>query len=366
MAPSDKATTMLRMFRSMPNIDRNMWLSTFFKTTPEDITDADHVTIDIIREDEDIAPVLTDISTGAHIVSEDIYTNKTIKPPAMALKEPFNIYDLLNRQAGETEYAAADGNYQARLRIKIMRSWERMTAMVKRTIELQAAQILQTGRVTLVDALGNPRYELDFLPKATHFPDAAVTWGQTGSNPLLDINNLAEVIRNDGLVDVKNLIMGPGALAQFLLNEDVQRIFYKDAFAVGTLSPKLLANGATIQGFVPIGNYQYNIWTYGGRYLGRDGVKRQYIDWDSCILLPDPEDVDFRRVYGGVPVVVESHPEFRDVLPSRVVVPGAFDFKPRIYTDEKDETVYSEIKSRPLCIPVSIDRYGCINTNPES
>lgn len=365
MAPSDKATSMLRLFRSMPNIDKNMFLSSFFKTTPEDITDADFITLDIIREDEEMAPVLTDISTDAHVISEDIYTNKTIKPPAIALKEPFNVFDLLNRQAGETEYQAADGQYQSRLRVKIIRSWERMAAMIKRTIEFQAAQVLQTGTLTLPDALGNPSYILNYLPKATHFPDAAIAWGAVGSAPLVDINNLSEVIRDDGLIDVKNLIMGIGAFGQFMANADVQKIFFKNSFALGTLSPRLLASGATIQGFIPVGNYQYNIWTYGGRAIRRDtGIKTQYLDVDSCILLPDPEDLDFRRVYGGIPVVVDSVPEFRDVLPSRVTVPGAFDFKPRIYTDEAMETVYSEIKSRPLCIPVSIDRYGCIDTNP--
>lgn len=365
MAPSDKATSMLRLFRSMPNIDKNMFLSSFFKTTPEDITDADFITLDIVREDEEMAPVLTDISTGAHVISEDIYTNKTIKPPAIALKEPFNVFDLLNRQPGETEYQAADGNYQARLRVKIIRSWERMANMIKRTIELQASQVLQTGTLTLPDAAGNPSYVLNYMPKATHFPDAAIAWGAVGSNPLVDINNLAEIIRDDGLVDAKNLIMGPGAFAQFLKNTDVKSLFYQNSFALGTLSPRLLASGATIQGFCPVGNYQYNIWTYGGRAISRvTGLKAQYLNVDSCIILPDPEDLDFRLVYGGIPIVVDSVPEFRDVLPSRVTVPGAFDFKPRIYMDEPMESVYSEIKSRPLCIPVSIDRYGCIDTNP--
>lgn len=359
-----KSVSMLKAFSSLPNIDKNMWLSSWFKTTPEDITDAEFISIDIVRSDEDMAPVLTDISTGANIISEDVFTNKEIKPPAFALKMPFNIYDLTNRMPGQTEYEAASINYQAKMRMKILNSWKKLTEMIKRAIEYQASQILQTGTVTLYDINGVARYTLSYAPKASHFPTVGTAWGAVGSNPLGDISDLAEVIRNDGLVDPKNLIMGLGAFAQFLNNDDVKTLFYKDQYAIGTISPQMLNNGATLQGFISIGNYKYNIWTYGGRFISPlTGLKEQYVNWDSCIMLPDPEDIDFRKCFGAVPQVVDSVPEFRDVLPSRVTVPGAFDFKPRIYTDEAAETIFSEVKSRPLLIPVSIDAYGCIDTN---
>lgn len=364
MAANSKSVAMIKAYKSMPNIDKNMWLTSWFKTTPEDITDAEFISIDIERQDEQVAPVLTDISTGANVVSEDVFTNKEIKPPAFALKMPFDVFDLTNRMPNQTEYEAANINYQAKMRMKILNSWKKLTDMIKRSIEMQASQILQTGTVTLYDIDGIARYTLSYAPKATHFPTAGTAWGDVGSNPLGDIISLAEVIRDDGLVDPKNLIMGQGAFAQFLANADVKTLFYQDNYAIGTLSPQMLNNGATLQGFIPIGNYRFNIWTYGGRFIDPvTSTKIQYLNWDSCILLPDPEDIDFRKCFGAVPQVVDSHPDFRDVLPSRVSVPGAFDFKPRIYTDEAAETVYSEVKSRPLLIPVSIDAYGCIDTN---
>jgi len=367
MPANDKSVKMLKAYRQMPDIDRNMFLTSFFKTTPEDITNSEFISIDIERGDEEIAPVLTDISTGANIISTDIYTNKEIKPPAFALKMDFNSYNLTNREPGETEYEAAEVSAQARLRVKILNSWKKMTDRIKRTIEYQAASILQNGTLTLYDANGNARYDLDYLPKATHFPDAVVAWGETNSNPLVDLSNLAETIRDDGLCDPKHIIMGPGAFANFLNNATVKEAFYKSQFAVANLNPQMLNNGATLQGEFPLGNYKFNIWTYGGRYIDLvSGEKEQYVGWDRCIMLPDPEDLDFRKVFGAIPTVVDSIPEFRDVLPSRVTVPGAFDFKPRIYMDEPLETVYCEVKSRPLLIPVSIDRYGCIDTNPST
>ncbi len=47
---------------------------------------------------------------------------------------------------------------------------------------------------------------------------------------------------------------------------------------------------------------------------------------------------------------------------SKVTIEGEYDFRPRVYWDEKAETYVGEIKSRPLCLPVSIDRFGCLNT----
>lgn len=357
-------TKMLRLYQQMPDIARNMFLSSFFVTRPEDIVESDFIEFDILRTDEDMAPVLTDISTGANITAADVFTNKRIKPPAFREAEPFNVYDLLNRQAGQTEYDQPGADKMAVLMGKVNIAWKRLTDRIKRAIEFQAAQLLQTGTMTLFDAAGVARYVLDYAPKASHFPAAAIAWGAAGSSPLVDIANLAETIRDDGLVDPKNLIMGPGAFAQFLANADVQLLFRKDAFAIGTLSRQMLNNGATFQGTVPVGNYEFRIWTYGGRYIDLvTGAKAQYLNWDSCIMMPDPEDLDFRKVFGGIPVITESLPPFNQFLPSRVVVPGAFDFKPRIYVDEKAETMMAEVASRPLLIPVSIDRYGCIDTN---
>lgn len=365
-SPNEKSIRMLRAFQQMPNIDKNMWVSTFFTTTPEDISNAEFVTLDIVRSDEDMAPVLTDISTGAHIISEDIYTNKTIKPPAMALKEPFNVFDLTKRMPGETEYDAANRDYQAALRTRILRSWAKMSNMIKRTIEVQASQILQTGTLTLPDKDGNARYLLDYKPKATHFPTTSVAWSNVGSAaPLDDLEALADVIRDDGLVDARNIVMGSIAFKNFLKNSRVEKYFSKDGFFLGQLNPRLLNNGAKVQGAIHVGNYEFVIWTYNGRYIDlTDSTKKTFVNSDKVIMLPEIEDLDFRKAFGAIPIVVDADERFRDVLPARVTVAGAFDFKPRVFTDENAETVFSEIKSRPILIPTSIDRYGCLDTEP--
>ena len=363
--PNEKSIRMLRAYRQMADIDKNMFMTSFFKTSPEDITNAEFISIDVEREDEEMAPVLTDISTGAHVVSEDIYTNKTIKPPAMALKMPFNVWDLTNRMPGQTEYDAANVSAQAAIRVRVLKSWRKMQNMIKRTIESQAAQLLQTGKMTLYDKDGNARYVLDYKPKSTHFANAGVKWATTASaDPLADIEAMADVIRDDGLVNVENVVIGSTAFKNFLKNSTVEKYFAKDGFFLGSLDPVLQNSGAKVQGTISIGAYNFVIWTYNGRYIDlSDTTKKPYLAVDKVVMLPNQADLDFRKAFGAIPVVIDSDERLRDILPSRVSVPGAFDFKPRIFTDENAETMYSEIKSRPLLVPVSIDRYGCIDTD---
>jgi hypothetical protein len=352
---------MLRQYRQFR--DPDMFLTSFFKTTPEDITDGEFITLDIERSDEDIAPVLTDISTGSHVNSADIYTNKTIKPPAFGESIPFNVYDLMKRSPGRTEYEEADVNFQAQLRIRVLRSWKKLENKIKRTIELQASQIMTTGTVTLYDANGIARYILDFKPKMSHFPTVSTGWGSEGADPIGDIETTADQIRDDGLCDIRIALMDSVSFKNFLANSRVEKYFKRDGYALGELHPQMRNNGAKYQGSVNIGNYMLDIFTYNARYKDLEsGTKTKYIPDNRCILLPDPEDLDFRKCFGGVPIVIESDEMFRDVLPDRVTVPGAVDFKPRIYTDQKAETMFSEVKSRPLLVPASIDRFGCITT----
>lgn len=362
--PDTRRKSLLRLFRQIPNILKMGFLTSFFTTLPEDITSSDFVSIDIVRSDEDIAPVLRDISTGAVVIAEDIYTNKTIKPPAYALEMPLNVYDLMKRQPGEDEYESTE-NWLGQMARKVQDTWRKMTQMLKYSIEVQASQILQTGTLTLLDEDGVAAYTLDYKPKATHFADVGVSWSTTATaTPLDDIDTLADVIRDDGLSDIANLIFGKTAWSNFIKNTDVRALMDNRNINIGEVAPQMRSMGAKFQGRISYNNYEYDMWTYSGRYKATFGAasKTPYVAADKVIFLPDMEELDFRKVYGGVPMIINSLPPFDQFLPGRVPVPGAIDFKPRVYADEKNETIISEIKSRPLLIPVSIDKYGCLDT----
>jgi hypothetical protein len=362
--PGEYTKKMLKFFLQMPNLSKMGFLSSWFKTSSEDITDAEFVSIDIERSDEDAAPVLRDISTGAVTIAEDIYTNKTIRPPAYALDRPLNIYDLLKRQPGDTEYERL-GEWLGKLMNRVIKAWAKMFQMLKYGIEVQASQILQTGTLSLKDDKGNVVYTLDYKPKATHFPTVSTNWSTFATaTPLDDIDSLADVIRDDGLVDISNLIMGNGAFKNFLQCTQVKELAdirrYDNVIQV---NPRLANLGAKYQGTISYSNYKYDIWTYNGRFKDFfTGTKSKYIEDDKVVFLPDTEDLDFRKVFGGIPQILDSLEPFRQFMPGRVTIPEIADFKARVYPDQKSETITAEIKSRPILIPVSIDRYGCLDT----
>lgn len=363
MPAASQSQVMLKKYTQDPEIKTEMFLTSFFTTKPEDITDAEYISYDIERSEEDIAPVLTDISTGANVVSADVFTNKQIKPPAYAVQMPFNVYDLINRMAGYDEYSDARLGYEQKLAMKIIKAWKKLTNIMKRTIEYQASQILQTGTVTLYDENGIARYDLDYAPKASHFPSASIAWGVAGYNPITDINSLSQEIKKDSFVRVENLIMGDEAFFQFIAHSEVEKLFDKEGLAVAALNPTLYESGATLQGFVTIGSYRYNVWTYDGTFRNpATGLVENYLNPDSVIFLPNKSKLDFRKCFGAIPSIDIPFP-LQQFAPANITIDRSMMMKPRFYIDQKSETFFAEMKARPLLIPVSIDAYGCLDTN---
>ena len=176
-----------------------MFLAGMFQSPPENFHSSEEVEIDIIRSDEDVSIVIQDLSTGYRDNTDDLYTNKAFKPPIHKERVTLNSVDLIKRMPGQDPFASP--NFRANIITRMFTKMLKIERKIRRSIELQASQILQTGIVTLIDDAGVALYTLDFKPKATHFPTAGITWGGATSVPLDDISALAEIIRNDGLSD---------------------------------------------------------------------------------------------------------------------------------------------------------------------
>jgi len=338
------------------------YLSSMFKTKPGDITDSEYIEWDTVRSGEEIAPVITNIGAGSNMNSQEIFTNKSVKPPVFSESEPFNAFDLMKRQPGDTVYETGAAQAAAKLSNKIMESWDKLTEKIKRTIELQAAQILQTGTITLYNSANVAAYTLDYKPKTAHIATTAISWSAGNATIIADIETMCDLVRDNGQVDVTRMIMGKAAFKNALANTAFAALFDKDGFNLGMLDPQKRGMGEKYQGFVNIGAYRIEIYTYNASYIDLGGTRRNYILDDNVIFLPDEADLDFRKCFGGIPQIVAVDPRFASYLPGRVTIGGAFDFRPRIFVDSKEDTLFTEIKSRPLLIPRSIDRFACLDT----
>ena len=225
----------LKSFTSSEDMNKTGFLSSFFKTTPEDFTNAELVDIDIVREGKFVAPALTNLD-GATIVTNDIFTGKQVRPPIYSLANPISLWDLLNRQPGESEYYE-NGNWFGQLVARLSRGFRMMFKMIKRSIELQAAQVLQTGTVDINDENGKPAYKLDFKMKPTHKKVVTHKWDAEGAAPLTDLDDMCSVIQDDGEVDAAYAIFGKSAWNAFIKNADVQAAIKEDGINLGRLEP---------------------------------------------------------------------------------------------------------------------------------
>jgi len=361
----DILAKVIALFNSQPDIAKMGFLSSFFRVTPDSFTDAEFCDLDEVFEGEEIAPTVTDLSTGAVEYVETKFKNKQIPLPVYAIRSPAQIAALMNRQPGESAYVTEKVNWLARLATILVRKMSRMTNMIRRSMEYQAAQVLQTGDITLTDENGNQTFTLGLTPNPAHFPTVTVPWSDVANaDPLGDIDKTADAIRDHGLVDIKYLIFGNDAWINFIKNKWVQENMKKDVLNMGALDPQIENKGGKRMGYIDYGANRYLLYTYNARYntFGDKETKNKYIDPDNVILLPDISDLDLRRIFGGIPTV-NTNATFDQLFGiSKVEVGGEYDIRPRVFWSEDNETFIAEVKSRPLMMPVSLNRFGCIKT----
>ena len=72
-----------------------------FRVRPENIHSSEEVEIDIVRSEEDVSIVVTEMNTGYRMNSEDLYTNKSFRPPVHKEALPLNSADLIKRMPSE-------------------------------------------------------------------------------------------------------------------------------------------------------------------------------------------------------------------------------------------------------------------------
>lgn len=355
-------TRMIRAYNQMAS--PLMFFAGLFQSPPENFHTTEEVEIDIVRSDEDISIVVQDLSTGYRMNSEDLYTNKGFKPPIHKEALPLNSYDLIKRMPGDTPFDNPD--FRANLITRMFNGMTKIERKIRRSIELQASQVLQTGIVTLTDINGTALYTLDYKPKATHFPTAGTAWNAAG-DIAGDINALAEVIRNDGLTDPDQIILGVDAFEAFIADAEIQKRYDNRRIDLGTIAPmQMRGNGASFRGVVEIGNYRYDIWTYGGRYKDpQTGVKIQYMDPGKCIVRASSGRLD--ATFGAIPnigvLVGGQETRLLPELPGRISnAQGGMDLFTNAWLSNDGEQLFGGVGARPLMIPTAIDTFGCITT----
>lgn len=332
------------------------FLSSMFVTPPENYYDSEDVEIDIQRNGEDIAIPVQDLSGKGRDNEATLFTNKRFKAPIFDERFPVKAWEMMSRQPGMNPFDSVDFMSSA---FTAMRSnMRRGEQMIRRSIELQAAQIFQTGTVTLSDSSGNAVYQIDFAPKTTHFANAAATWAGA-SNKLLDLENMANLLLTDGHTIANQAIFGETAWRHFVADTAVQALLDNRRYELGSIREPLARGGGVYHGTIVTGQYSLDLWTYPGFYKDpQSGNTTKYLAADK-VIVRGPGRLDL--TYGAIPQLVPPDPRVAPLTLGRMQGAGV-DMHTHAWISEDERTIWGSVSARPLCIPTAIDTFGCIDT----
>ena len=360
MAVEIKREGWLQLFTQMRS--PSGFLSRLFTIKPGGIYNGDKVAIDVERFGEEVAVAIKKC-TGPNLNDIDVFTTKEFEPPAYGEAFPLDVCELLNRMAGVDPYTAAYTDYAGQMVAKMAKGFKVIDDKIKRAVELQASQILQTGTLTLTNSAGDTVYELDFKPKATHFPTVGTSWA-LASDKLGDLQVLADLISADGQAQAQRCLFGATALKLFLADTTVQAQLDNRRMTLGEVAPEFDKSGAVFYGHVWVGTYKLEIWAYPGTYKHpQTGVVTRYIEDDKVVMLG--QDIRLDMTAARVPLPLGPDPRVAGLLPGRLSSrEESFDVTPNVYATPNGKQIMGELESRPLLIPVQIDGFGCLDVIP--
>lgn len=318
---------------------------------------SEKVTVDIVREDTQIASPVKTLQDFGKENDAQIYTNKEYLPPIYKEVAAVQAYSAIERAVGQDPFS--DPNYAANIASSVATVMGAMDRKIRRSVELQASQVLQTGATSLSDGTGVV-YSNDYKVKASHFPTTSNDWGAGGDDPLADLSALAYQIHEDGRGNPNRLIMGRSALNAFLRDTKVQGFLDNRRISIGQVNRPQNIGGGVFHGDITIGSFVCEIWGYDGFYTppGAGSISR-YIEDDKVIMLCDNTRMDL--VYGAIPHIAPADSRVLPFLPSRVSENGG-DMTLNAWFAPDGATLNVSAGTRALYIPVAVDTYGCLDT----
>ena len=308
---------------------------TFFRNTKT--FDTDTVDIDIVQGKRRVAAYQSPLDEGK-IVTRDGFSTFTYKPPYLKPKMVTTAADLLKRSASETVYTAMSP--AARMAKQISDDTNNLDDMISRAEEVQCAQAIFTGTVTLRDAAN----ALTFPMKASHQVTLSGSnlWTDTAnSNPLAKLREFKRLIQQDSGLNPTKAVFGRAALDAFLVHPKVTAnsgALSSVKTDLGQISPALLPGGVTYWGYLK--DPGIDIYTYDGWYRDAADVEQELVPSNKIALIAD--GARFDRLYGVI----------QDL--------GALYAVPRFPSswEERDPSVRMlMLQSAPLMVPHQVDGY---------
>ncbi len=354
---SDSSTTRMLDAYIEQRQSPQLFLSSFFKPS---FHDSEFVEIDIRRSEPHIAVPVVSVDSGTRKYELSLYDNKKFKPPVYDSEVSISAWSAKERQPGVDPFQSPD--FRSAARNEAFRSMAELEDMTKRAVELQCAQIFQTGVVTLKDSTGATIYTLAFGARPTHFV-TTTAWAANGSSgdPFADIENMGIEIRRHGKLPATDLIFGKTAMQRFRVNTKVNTELdnlAKQRFQ--NLAPVDRPGGATFYGTIRIGHYEYKLWMYDGFYLDPQTLEATpYVDDNNVIVLAEQGRKDL--TFGSIPTFIDPEQRALQFMPARMSSAAeGFDMSTNAWVTPDGKHLQLSVGTRPLAIPTALDTFGCL------
>lgn len=286
----------------------------------------------------------------------DLFTGKEFLPPyfkELINVSAMNVYDIpfyANGQFNTVQIEAIAEQTAVEL--------NEVKKKVDRAIELQAAQVIETGIVTV-----NNGDSIDYKRKAAMIELLAGgdLWDAADVDLLKFFEDKGQLLRTIGKVsggtDV-NVVMGNLAWQAFRTNADLNNKdnFYESEIKKGSSAQFFNAVGGAYRITLKMGVYNFNIWTYDEVYdFPVTDVSTRYFNSKFVALIPESfrAETSFAQV-PMLPAFIRQNPRSNSVftrLRNKMKGFSLFDF-----VNEEDEIYSAGVKAAPLAQMISVDR----------
>jgi len=212
---------------------------------------------------------------------------------------------------------------------------------IQRAVELQAAQVFETGVLQLKDG-GN----IDFKRKAASMVDnTSSPWTSNSNDPREQLQAGANFIRTEGKYQggIFNIVMGQDAISAFLNNDNIKNTEYLQNAQFSQLTtPQRDANGGVLHGMLSMESYKGYVWSYPEMYKDASGSKQDYVNPKKVFMTPTAPVYDI--AYAGVPRLLGENGGNTT---------GKYVFGD--YIDERNSSHVMDVKSAPIFVPTDVD-----------
>ncbi len=327
------------------------FLEMFFPTPQSAISSTRYITWAVKREGE---PVAVDVLRGTegNRNTFSISTDKIVDPPFF--KEYFDMTQT------DLYYRAWDTQNVSESAMSDYMSWVldhtmSITNKIKRAVELQRANILTNGIVTL-----NNGDTVDFKRKSASIANASVAWSNSSTaKPLDDMAAGCEFMRKYGMATGGNFIaiMAEDAYGEFVSTTQVLDRAQKFYLKLTDLAmPFRNPNGSAYQGRYACGSYTVDVFTYPQFYAPAgsaiDGsASVQFVPAGKVFMLP--ENPNFITAYGAVPFLPKKGTSPLDIQIPQI---QRGQFMIGDYMDERNTAWNLAVSSAPIPLPTAIDQ----------